>query len=67
MDEKSARFTILIDADKKQAFDAMCAAQEMTTSEMIRKLIQGYLDAHGVTYTPAQSPVAKERRPRKAA
>ena len=48
MEDKSARFTILIDADRKKAFDELCASQDVTSSQMIRKLIRDYLDQHGV-------------------
>ncbi len=50
METKAARFTILIDADKKKAFDELCAAQDVTASQMIRQLIREYLDRHGVDY-----------------
>lgn len=48
MEDKSARFTILIDADRKKAFDDLCASQDVTSSQMIRKLIREYLEQHGV-------------------
>ena len=48
MEDKTARFTILIDADRKKAFDDLCASQDVTSSQMIRKLIREYLDHHGV-------------------
>ena len=47
MDTKPARFTILIDADKKKAFDELCAAQDMTSSQVVRQLIKQYLERHG--------------------
>jgi hypothetical protein len=48
MEDKAARFTILIDADRKKAFDALCASQDVTASQIIRQLIQRYLVEHGV-------------------
>jgi predicted transcriptional regulator len=48
MEDKAARFTILIDADKKKAFDELCASLDLTSSQMIRQLITEYLDRHGV-------------------
>jgi predicted transcriptional regulator len=48
MDDKPARFTILIDADKKRAFEQLCDAQDVTASQMIRRLIRDYLERHGV-------------------
>ena len=52
MDVKPARLTILIDADKKKAFEALCAAQDVTASQMLRQLIREYLKKHDVHYTP---------------
>ncbi len=50
MEDKAARFTILIDAERKKAFDELCAAQDVTSSQMIRQLIREYLEKHGVDY-----------------
>jgi metal-responsive CopG/Arc/MetJ family transcriptional regulator len=52
MEEKPARLTVLIDAEKKKAFDELCASQDITSSQVIRQLIREYLLKHGVTYTP---------------
>ena len=52
MDEKPARLTILIDAEKKKAFDELCASQDITASQVVRQLIKEYLEKHGVQYTP---------------
>jgi len=52
MEEKPARLTILIDAEKKKAFEALCASQDITASQMLRQLIRDYLAKHGVEYAP---------------
>mgnify|MGYP003584767422 FL=1 len=62
MEDKPARFTILIDADKKKAFDELCAAQDVTSSQVIRQLIREYLDKHGVEYTAGPLRTKKQRR-----
>jgi len=49
MEEKPARLTVLIDADKKKAFDALCAARDLTTSQVVRQLIREYLARHDVS------------------
>jgi len=67
MEDKPARFTILIDADKKKAFDDLCAAQDVTASQMIRQLIREYLDKHGVDYTPGPLRTKKQRKKNGAA
>lgn len=46
MEEKPARLTVLIDADKKKAFDALCAARDLSTSQVVRQLIRQYLAEH---------------------
>ncbi|TFZ08798.1 ribbon-helix-helix protein, CopG family [Ramlibacter humi] len=62
MEDKSSRFTILIDADKKKAFDELCATQDVTASQMIRQLIREYLDRHGVDYAPGPLRTKKQRK-----
>jgi hypothetical protein len=52
MEDKPARLTVLIDAEKKKAFDALCASQDITASQVVRQLIRDYLAKHGVAYTP---------------
>ena len=64
MVDKAARFTILIDADRKKAFDALCAASDVTTSEMIRQLIEAYLERHDAQEAAAPAPAARPRRAR---
>jgi hypothetical protein len=55
MDEKPARLTVLMDAEKKKAFDELCASQDITASQVIRQLIRDYLLKHGVNYTPRRN------------
>ena len=50
METKTARLTVLIDPAKKEAFDLLCAEQDLTPSQVVRQLIREYLDNHGVTY-----------------
>ncbi|MGZ5181673.1 MAG: ribbon-helix-helix protein, CopG family [Ramlibacter sp.] len=62
MEDKSARLTILIDADKKKAFDELCAAQDVTSSQMVRHLIREYLQRHGVEYTTNAAAPRKQQK-----
>ena len=48
MEEKPARLTVLIDAEKKKAFEALCASQDITASQVVRQLIRDYLARHGM-------------------
>lgn len=50
MEVKPARLTVLIDAEKKKAFEELCAAHDITASQVVRQLIREYLAKHGVAY-----------------
>lgn len=50
MESKTARLTVLIDPAKKKAFEELCAAQDITPSQVVRQMIRDYLDRHGVGY-----------------
>lgn len=52
MEIKTARLTLLIDPDKKAAFEDLCARQDRTASQVVRQLIRDYLALHGVQYGP---------------
>lgn len=58
MEEKPARLTVLIDAEKKKAFEDLCAAQDITASQVVRQLIREYLAKHGVQYGRGGGPQA---------
>lgn len=53
MELKTARFTVLLDPAKKAAFEALCASQDLTPSQVVRKLIRQYLDDHDVSFIPS--------------
>lgn len=52
MEQKTARLTVLIDPAKKKAFESLCAQQDQTPSQVVRRLIRDYLAAHGQGFTP---------------
>lgn len=58
MELKTARLTLLIDPAKKDAFERLCAQQDLTPSQVVRQLIRGYLAEHGVTWSPSGRPGA---------
>jgi Ribbon-helix-helix protein len=60
MEQKTARLTVLIDPDKKKAFETLCAQQDVTPSQVVRRLIRDYLAAHGVAYTPGADTTAPD-------
>jgi hypothetical protein len=53
MELKTARLTLLIDPAKKEAFERLCAQQDLTPSQVVRQMIRDYLAQHGVTYVPS--------------
>jgi predicted transcriptional regulator len=55
VESKTARLTVLIDPDKKAAFEELCATQDLTPSQVVRQLIRDYLDAHNTTYSTRPS------------
>ncbi len=58
MELKTARLTILIDPAKKQAFEALCREQDMTPSQVVRRLIREYMEQQ-----EARPAAAAARRP----
>ena len=40
VESKTARLTVLIDPAKKEAFEKLCAAQDLTPSQVVRQLIE---------------------------
>jgi predicted transcriptional regulator len=46
MENKTARFTVLLDPRKKRMFEEICAAQDKTPSQVVRQLIREYVIAN---------------------
>ena len=53
VESKTARLTVLIDPAKKEAFEKLCAAQDLTPSQVVRQLIREYLQRNGVIWGAA--------------
>jgi len=62
MESKTARLTILIDPNKKKAFERLCAEQDLTPSQVVRQMIREYLAQHGVQYVPSANPAKPEEK-----
>lgn len=52
MELKTARLTVLVDPAKKKALEELCARQDVTPSQVVRRLIRDYLVHHGVSFVP---------------
>ena len=46
MENKTARFTVLLDPRKKRMFEDICASQDLTPSQVVRQLIREYVIAN---------------------
>lgn len=46
MENRTARLTILIDPRKKKLFEEICAEQDLTPSQVVRRLIRAYVVEH---------------------
>ena len=65
-EDRTARLTILIDPRKKELFEQLCAEEDMTPSQVVRRLIRGYIETRtGKSWVPTQErPAAGRRRVR---
>lgn len=61
LEERTARLTILIDPRKKAVFERLCAQEDLTPSQVVRRMIRGYIETHlGRPWTPeAENPVRR--------
>jgi hypothetical protein len=44
LENRTARLTLLVDPDKKATFERLCADEDVTPSQMVRKLIRDYIE-----------------------
>jgi hypothetical protein len=44
LEERTARLTILIDPRKKAVFERLCAEEDVTPSQVLRRLIRDYIE-----------------------
>jgi hypothetical protein len=58
-EERTARLTILIDPRKKLVLERLCAAEDLTPSQLVRKLIRAYIEERlGRPWRPDEAPAA---------
>ena len=59
IEERTARLTILIDPRKKNVFERLCAEEDATPSQVLRRLIRGYIEQRtGKPWQPEDAPRA---------
>ena len=61
MELKTARLTVLIDPAKKQAFEELCRQQDMTPSQVVRRLIRDYMEEQQASAPAARRTPAKKK------
>jgi hypothetical protein len=55
IEERTARLTILIDPRKKELFERLCAEEDTTPSQVVRRLMRAYIEERtGKPWTPEQ-------------
>jgi antitoxin component of RelBE/YafQ-DinJ toxin-antitoxin module len=63
-ENKTARLTLLLDPRKKAMFEEICAAQDLTPSQVVRQMIREYIIEHaGSRPLPTWLLTASRRRP----
>jgi hypothetical protein len=66
LEDRSARLTILVDPRKKSVFERLCAEEDSTPSQVLRRLMRDYIELKtGKPWTPeasARSGAAAARR-----
>jgi len=43
-ENRTARLTLLIDPEKKAVFEKLCLQEDVTPSQVVRRLIRGYIE-----------------------
>jgi hypothetical protein len=65
VEERTARITILIDPRKKAVFEQLCAAEDVTPSQVVRRLIRSYIEQRlGRPWSPGENRDPPKRRTR---
>jgi hypothetical protein len=63
-ENRTARLTILVDPGKKAVFEQLCAAEDATPSQVIRRLIRGYIEERlGRPWKPGEKLSANDLQP----
>jgi len=56
LEDRTARLTILVDPRKKKLFEELCAKEDQTPSQVVRRLIREYIEKRlGRPWVPGES------------
>jgi len=62
IEERTARLTILIDPRKKAVFEKLCAQEDLTPSQVVRRMIRSYIEQRlGRPWKPGAEDPGTER------
>lgn len=68
IEDRTARLTILIDPRKKELFERLCAEEDATPSQVVRRLLRRYIEERtGKPWAPAEENQGAPRANRSAA
>jgi Ribbon-helix-helix protein len=63
LEDRTARLTILIDPRKKAVFERLCAEEDATPSQVVRRLIRTYIEQRqGRPWRPEEIALPSRRR-----
>ncbi len=55
IEERTARLTVLIDPRKKALFERLCAQEDLTSSQVVRRMIRAYVEGRlGRPWVPGE-------------
>ena len=65
LERRTARLTILVDPRKKALFERLCAEEDASPSQVLRRLIRGYIEQRmGKAWTPDDEPAERRAKRR---
>ena len=60
IEQRTARLTILIDPRKKAVFERLCAEEDTTPSQVVRRLLRAYIEERtGRPWSPGEAAAAE--------
>ena len=63
LEERTARLTVLIDPRKKAVFERLCAEEDLTSSQVVRRMIRAYIEERlGRPWVPGDEDPPSEGR-----
>ncbi len=62
LETRTARLTVLIDPRKKAVFERLCAEEDTTPSQVVRRLIRGFIETkQGRPWRPEEESGSSQR------